>query len=366
MEFPAHLDGLSVQWLTDTLRASGALTHASITSLAVEVLGHEKGLTGELARLRLHYDMDEPDAPRSLIAKFAGPDPQQRAIMLSLGFYEREVRFYEQLAARSRLQTPRCYFTALDPGEGLFLLLLEDLAPARNGSWAAGCSLEEAEAAVRALAGLHAAWWRQPQLMEKDWLKLRGVTAVQAEPAFVEQMWEPFLAQLGSDVTTEILQIGEWLHRHLGWLMAYLYEDGAATLIHNDYQLDNLFFTGTGAALSVTVADWQLTTRGCGVQDVAFFLGGNLDSNVRQNQELRLLRTYHSLLTENGVEDYSFDRCLYEYRLAMLHPLARLSSVIGLGAAHSGQLRLWCDVIVPRYCRAVHHLNVGELLNTRS
>ena len=283
--------------------------------------------------------------------------------MLSLGFYEREVRFYEQLAPHSQLQTPRCYFSALDPGEGLFLLLLEDLAHARNGSWAAGCSLDEAEAAVRAIAAFHAAWWRQPQLAEKNWFQLRGVTSVQAEPAFFEQMWEPFLDRLGAHVTTEILQCGEWLHRHLRWLLAYLYEDAAATLIHNDYQLDNLFFTGNGAALSVTVADWQLTTRGCGAQDVAFFLGGNLDSNVRRDQEMRLLRTYHTLLIENGVEDYPLDQCLYEYRLAMLHPICRLSSVIGLGAAHAGQLRTWCDVIVPRYCLAVHDLNVGELLN---
>ncbi len=85
---PAHPDGLTAEWLTDALRATRTLKHAKVTSLTIHVLGHEKGMTGQLARLSLDYDTYETDAPHSLIAKFTSPDPQARAMLHTMGFYE--------------------------------------------------------------------------------------------------------------------------------------------------------------------------------------------------------------------------------------------------------------------------------------
>jgi len=363
LETPFHPDAVSTEWLTDVLRASGALTHARVTSLTTHLLGGEKGMTGQLARLRLGYDTDETDAPRSLIAKFSAPDPQVRALPHAMGFYEREVRFYQQLAGRSPLRTPRCYFSAIDMEQGLSLLLLEDLTAAANGSWIAGCSLAEAKLAVRAIAAFHAAWWMHPQLEEQHWLQLRGPASAEQAPAFFHQTWEPFLAKLGPRLTDEIRQIGAWLDVHLCRLGAYLYQEQPRTLIHNDFQADNLFFTRSGNAASLVVIDWQLATQGRGVYDIAYFLGGNLDTHDRRDHELSLLRTYYTLLLEYGVRDYPFEQCLDDYRLAMLQPLSRLIAVIGAGVVPPQQERGFCDVLVARYCRAVHDLKVGELLS---
>ena len=141
----------------------------------------------------------------------------------AMGFYEREVRFYAQLAAKSPLRTPRCYFSALDGEQGLSMLLLEDLAPARNGSWVAGCSVEEAEAVVRAIAPFHARWWRRQEIVDMSWLQLRGLSGVEQAQAIFLQAWEPFLGNIGTRATTEIRQLGDWLGRHVGRLGTYLY-----------------------------------------------------------------------------------------------------------------------------------------------
>src|SRR5258706_7133007 len=98
MKIPFHPDAITAAWLTDALPATGTLTHARVTALETQLLEHEQGLTGQLARLSLGYDADETNAPRALIAKFSAPDPQARAMPHAMGFYEREVRFYEQLA----------------------------------------------------------------------------------------------------------------------------------------------------------------------------------------------------------------------------------------------------------------------------
>jgi Ecdysteroid kinase-like family len=363
MKIPFHPDDITAEWLTDALRTSGTLMHARVMALETQLLEHEKGLTGQLVRLSLGYDADETDAPRALIAKFSAPDPQARAMPHAMGFYEREVRFYQQLADQSPLRTPRCYFSAIDMEQGLSLLLLEDLMAATNGSWIAGCSLAEAELAIRPIAAFHAAWWMHPQLEEQRWLELCGPVSAHQMQAFFHQTWQPFLGKLGAHVTDEIRQLGAWLARHLGHLSAYLYQEAPCTLIHNDYQADNLFFAQVGSTLSLAVADWQLTTRGRGVLDIAFFLGGNLDSRDRREHELRLLRTYHTLLLDNGVRDYPFEQCWADYGLAMLPFIARLIAVIGAGVVPPKQERGFCEVLIPRYCRAAHDLKVGDLVN---
>ena len=363
METPVSPTALTTDWLTDTLRAAGVLQQACVTARTIQDLGTEKGMTGQLARVRLAHDQLEPAAPRALIVKCSAADPQARVSIHAMGFYEREVRFYAQLAARSPLRTPRCYFSALDLASGHSLLLLEDLAPARNGSWVAGCSVAEAERAVRTIARFHAAWWQHRALAEERWLALRGPITADQAAGLLQDTWEPFLSTLGTRVTPELLQIGAWLEQHIGRLVAYLYQAAPATLIHNDYQADNLFFAGSDTTDALVVADWQLTTAGRGPYDVAFFVGGHLAPQERRDHEHRLLHTYHMVLRDHGVADYSFEQCVDDYRLAMLHPIARIATVVGLGAVPRAQEAGYCDVLLPRYCRAVHELKVGEVVH---
>lgn len=224
-----------------------------------------------------------------------------------MGFYEHEVRFYEQLAHRRPLHTPCCYFSALDMNIGVALLLLEDLAYAHSGNTLMDCSVAEAEMAVRAIASFHAAWWQDPQLSELDWLELRSLVSIQQAPTVVQQVWQPFFERMGVGVTDELLQVGEWLMQYIRQLSAYLFQEQPCTLIHNDYQADNLFF-GEGRTLALTVADWQLATRGRGVLDLAGLLGCNLDPQARRAHEQRLLQAYHALLCTSGTSARSTDR----------------------------------------------------------
>jgi Ecdysteroid kinase-like family len=363
VKIPRDPDDLTAEWLTEALVSTGALPHGRVTSHHIQLLGSDKGMTGPIARVRLVYDRELVDAPRSIIAKFSASDPEDRALIHGMGFYEREVRFYDQLASRSHLRTPRCYFSALDSAEGLALLLLEDLAVARNGSWLAGCSVAEAELAVHALAAFHAAWWQHPHLENQHWLELRSLVSVEQAPAFFEQAWEPFLAMCGAPVASEILQMGAWLKQYLSRVYAYLYQQSPCTLIHNDYHADNLFFANAGPTQTPIVIDWQLATRGRAVLDVAWFIAGHLEARDRRSHEVHLLQSYHTLLVDSGVRDYSFEQCWDDYRLALLQPVSRIMSVVGIGGTTEAQTRGFCDVIVPRYCQAAHDLQIGDVLH---
>ena len=66
-------------------------------------------------------------------------------------FYEREIRFYQEIASRTAVRVPRDYFSAFDAANGDFVLVLEDMAPARLGDPMAGCSFDEVQSAASAI-----------------------------------------------------------------------------------------------------------------------------------------------------------------------------------------------------------------------
>ncbi len=178
MEFPFHPGDMTAEWLTDRLRSSGAIDQARVQSLQLAPVDPGNGVTCVLVRVILTYDLVEPQAPATLVAKFSDPDPEFRAMVHSMGFFEREVSFYSEFAADIPIVVPRCYFAGIAPGDGWSLLLLEDLAPARNGSWTLGSSLEDLRVAVAGIAAVHAAWWQSPRLESASWLRMAGFLEV--------------------------------------------------------------------------------------------------------------------------------------------------------------------------------------------
>ena len=121
---------LTPDWLTQAL--AGVLDGAAVADVSLTPVG--TGQMCDSVRLRLTYGGPvPPGAPPSVIAKLPAADAQSRATGLSLRSYETEVRFYQQLAPHLPVRTPRVFHADVEPGTADFVLLLEDLAPARQG-----------------------------------------------------------------------------------------------------------------------------------------------------------------------------------------------------------------------------------------
>jgi hypothetical protein len=354
---PFHPVEVTSKWLTAVLRAAEVLpgSGARVKTLETQPVDEDRQVTGQIVRVNLTYDPAETNGPRSLVAKFSSPEPQTRALFHSMGFYEREVRFYQQIAPRVQLRTPRCFYSALETTSGRSLLILEDLGFAGNAGLVAGCSPAQAELGVRAICSLHAAWWQHPYIGKMDWLRLGSILSPEQAPVAFRQAWQPFLDKLSPQVRSEAQPAGAWLNLHLGDLLRYMYQDQPYTLIHNDYHADNLVFVDHGRTPAVAVLDWQLSTYGHGVLDVASLLG-NLNPVDRHAHEWRLLQIYHSLLTDSGIRDYSFHQCWTDYRLALFYTISRISTAVGLGGIPPTRERQLCDVVFSRYSRAVRDL----------
>ncbi|HLB24117.1 MAG TPA: hypothetical protein VJP07_08485, partial [Dehalococcoidia bacterium] len=191
---PQTAEEITPHWLTQALRAGGSLGDARVSAVRVDALSEGVGFVGQVLRVTPSYDGAADGAPRSLIAKMPSPDPGAREIAALYGLYEREYQFYRQLAGEVSFRTPRCLYSAGDADAVSYVLLLEDLAPGgRIGDQVAGCSVDDALTAVRALAVHHAQWWQHELLDRSPWLGV-GIELVRGamEQAY-DASWERFL-----------------------------------------------------------------------------------------------------------------------------------------------------------------------------
>ena len=293
--FPASAGEVTPEWLTLRLRAAGSLDAGAVTAIAWEPIG--TGQVGDSARFTLTYD--PPGAgPPTIAGKFAAADPASRATAAALGLYAKEAGFYRDLAAHLKIRTPRALASEIAPDASDFVLLFEDLGPARCGNQLAGCSIEDAREAVRQLAGLHAPSWGNAALTGAAWLLpppgaldlLRGAYA-QATQVFAERYTVELAPEL-MDVCDRLAARGDdWFGR----------EAASPCLIHGDYRLDNLLFDIRDGAEPIGVLDWQTVAVGSGPTDLAYFLGAGVGTSLRADYEAELIELYCETMTRAGV-----------------------------------------------------------------
>ena len=319
-ETPAEI---TEEWLTQALRAGGVISDATaVISIERETLGEGAGFIGQIARLTLTYDGPAEGAPRTVIAKLPSTDEGAREIAGVYGLYEREYRFYRELAAEVGFRTARCYYSDGDAERVRYILLLEDLgATGTAGDQVQGCTGGEMRTALAHLALHHAGWWDHPRLSEVAWIQpgvdLVNAAMTQTYPA----VWEKALEVMRGHIAPEIEAVVPDLAPRITALMAP-FAEGPLTLAHGDYRLDNIFFGGPGSGYELAVIDWQSPNRGWGAYDIAYFLYGNVDIETRRAHEMDALRAYHRTLVEHGVTGYSFEQLMRDYRASLLVSLA--------------------------------------------
>jgi hypothetical protein len=303
------------------LRAS--VPDVVVRSVAIEQIG--TGQTGASYRLALDADA----LPPTLVAKTAAGDRAQRE-RVGPG-YRSEVGFYTDFRERVKIRTPRCWHAEISDDNCSFVLLLDDLAPARPGVQANGCSVDQAADALRNLAGLHAPVWNDETLSDqRPWLTAMTADRGAFLGAITENAAEVFTTryadELGDDADTlrrSAALTGRWA----------ALDPGTTSLVHGDYRLDNLMFPDVldRAGDGVATVDWQTLSIGPPARDVAYFLATSLFVDDRRAYERDLVAEYVDALHALGIEDYPFDRCFTDYRLGVLQ--APMITMIGAAYA---------------------------------
>ena len=277
---------LTAEWLTVNLGAG------RVRDFTVERIG--TGQMSECYRVTPNYA--EGSGPDSVVLKVAASDPVSRQTGHALGLYQREVRFYSDIAPRLGGPIAHCYHAAYEPETGVFSLLLDDAAPAEVGDEIRGADLADARLAVYQLGRLHAPLIGQTALAEAAWLNRESPVS----QALLSQLFTSFTDRYGEAITGEQQMVCQ---RLVAGFDTYLEQETTPEhvrgLVHGDYRLDNLLFGRPGSLRELTVVDWQTVTWGPAMTDVAYFLGCALTVADRRGHYEELLATYHRGLGEN-------------------------------------------------------------------
>jgi hypothetical protein len=297
---PTTPDVITREWLTEALGAR-------VVSVDKEMVG--TGQMGDSVRLTLGYDGEA--GPASVVAKLPAVDPTSRATAAAVRSYEIEVSFYRELAPELPVRAPHCYLALHDEASDDFILLLEDLAPARQGDQLAGCSVDQAAIAVAELPKLHAPRWGDPGLESMPWLHRSNADSIVMTTMLVTGLYHGFRTRYTDRLDPDVFELCE---RFISRLASYLTErPGPWTVAHGDYRLDNLLFGTDAGGPPVAVVDWQTVAHGPGVADLSYFIGAGLLPADRRAHEGDLVRDYHAALRSAGVE-LDWDDCWQQYR----------------------------------------------------
>ena len=318
-DWPRVAGEISALWLSDVLsgQMSGPVEVASLSKTRIGT-----GQMGECWRVEMKFDSPEAstgscrERPNSVVVKLAATDPASRAAGKIQGCYAKEVGFYRDIQTRVEVRTPHCYFAAIAEDETNHVLVLEDVSPARQGDQLKGCSVDQASLGLEQLALFQGPLWRNPELLEIDWLRASKPEERQQVIALFCGLHTQFLQRYKEQLTPEVEQVVGWLGSNLPEL-----PDGedSMCLTHSDFRSDNLLFGDGVLAPKITVVDWQTLRLGPGPRDAAYFLGGSLSVEHRRKHERSLLESvYYKTLLNLGVEGLSFEECWVEYRRGAL------------------------------------------------
>ncbi|MBA4285040.1 MAG: hypothetical protein C0434_05865 [Xanthomonadaceae bacterium] len=257
------VDAVDAAWLGAVLREAGRIGAEQIVDIQRAACG-----VGQLAdsfRYTVRYDRPTA-AATTWVAKFASRDATSREFGRSSGYYRSEIGFYRELASRVPVSVPVAVHAALDANQTDFVLLMEDLAPARQVDQLDGCSADESARVLEQAAALHAGSWHAAELAAVDWLQSPLTIFSHATDAFADIV-QRFPERCGDLVPDQDLQEAAKLIAHAErWKQVF---STPQCLWHSDLRADNVMFEACGGQRPVVILDWQGLGYGLGTVDVA-------------------------------------------------------------------------------------------------
>ncbi len=312
--FPADADAVTGNWLTRQLKATPLEQRGAVSLVSWEPIG--TGQVGDSVRFHLtHAGSDAPST--TLAAKFPAADQASQATAVMLNLYAKEVAFYTDIAPMLAVRTPHVFAGEISEDGSEFVLLFEDLGPARGGNQIAGCSIDDARAAICQAAAFHAPSWHNPVLAQADWLQPSEALNAQIKMLYPEAQ-KTFAERYGDVLEPEFMALCDTLGSQPELLTQRRAE--LQCVVHGDFRLDNMLFGIKGGEEPIAVLDWQTVTYGNAMTDIGYFLGCGIGDELRRGYEDELLDLYCAEMTARGVPLTRAD-IWTDYRKGALHGL---------------------------------------------
>jgi len=336
---PTSLADITPEWMSEALRAEVA--DVGVTQIAIG-----EGFTSHIARVTL----TGREVPASVIVKIPSPDPGAQALGQMLQLFEREHRFYAEIAPTIDVRVPRCHL-ALDGGEGRYVLVLEDVGHLETPDQLEGTSRVRAEQAIDWLSSFHARTWdlrddRWPWVPRPEHPMNQGIQPLAA--ANLPMFFDAYADTIGT--RREIVEQGV---EHMPELLEN--RDYPFNVGHGDFRLDNMRFDGD----EIVVFDWQIILATSGLYDVMYFLTTSLTTEQRRGWQDDLLRRYQEGICAKAGADFSMQDVNDGFRLMMRFYCGVLPVVSTLDFGVNERADHLARAIIDRVLTAAEDLGIG-------
>ena len=321
---------ITAEWMRRALMAGGVCGAPEISTVEVRKLSDVTNALGNLYRCHLTLRDGQAADPASVIVKLPSSDAMAFRFSRWLSLHRREYVFYRDIAPFGYVRAPTLFYGDFDADTNRFVLVMEDLGHMRGIPQGVGVDAARARHAIQQLARLQGSFWEtadNPALSAcGDFLNTGQRRIMQSVylltlPAALDRFPDLF-----NDETRRLaLRFGFRVAAHFAALSA-----GPKTVVHGDFRADNMLFDEGEEENGLALIDWQGCGIGCGMYDVAFFLGTSVTSDIRRHIERDVLGEYHDIICSLGAENYTREDCWRSYRQNMLGTL--MPMVIGSGA----------------------------------
>ena len=305
---PKRTKRITAEWLNEVLHDSGYLKDFNIESISREPWGVGEGFVSDMARLTITYDKESSELPKTMIVKMPTTFRTALAIALQYNIYEKEIRFYSEVAPKSPVRVPGLIYSDYNSEDKKYILILEDCSCYNMVDQIEGLNYEQTKLAINSLVDFQARWWDAPDLFSFDWMpKPRDETSIALIDTF-RNSWdlavksEEFL----NDLPKGAREVGDKIYKHYPWLVKDI-PDENLTIVHFDYRADNMFFDSENSENPIITFDWGSPNVGGGVVDVAYLLAGSLKIDLRRKIEKEMINLYLKRLEEKGITGVDFD-----------------------------------------------------------
>jgi hypothetical protein len=288
---------------------------------ASEVIGADADNFATEYRLQLTYTDPKgaSAAPHTLVLRISHP---KQGWAHEVDFYNRVLPRMQTMRADVRWPFFICYDAAYSAAEQMSHLLREDVAATHTkAEHYAPPTPAHGQRAMEALALLHAIWWEHPQL--EQWIGPL-LTEPQIDSFLVDAQANrvhllAHMAGQWSAVQEEIVNrtVAKWPTRR----RAEAVRGQHVTLVHRSAHAQVALYPHDPDADTVRLTTWQTWRVDNGACDLAYFMAFWWPQEARDRLEKAMLQHYHQHLLALGVQNYTWEDCLYDYRAAVIRIL---------------------------------------------
>lgn len=255
---------------------------------------------------------------------------------------QKEAQFYQQIAPLSEnTSIIPCYYAYYKEEPFDAIVILKNLSKTHKTFMLASNQLEKShiEQMLFILAKFHSKWWDRHELRTKipmntknENIRKRDHIALIEDKTeffkFFERLKKILLSWLkiaSSAIFPETMETYTYFYDNFPNLFWKRIKDGKnITLINGDSHPFQFYFPldQSSPYHEIMIGDWEAWSVNIGIFDVAYMLGLFLSREQRLKwNEKSLVKFYHECLLNEGISNYKFSDCYYDYQLGLINNL---------------------------------------------